>query len=111
VALRAKGSSSDSIMPKRGLLAYEVYAEVYKQCQARGKLQAGQIDLHHLDPQDNTLTSTFSMWVMRWHSHHLHKCRHSCIPVAMRLIVLKSTTCRIHQPYLRTGELSSQVVH
>ena len=100
---RAKGSSSDSIMPKRGLLAYDVYEEVYKQCQARGKLQAGQIDLHHLDPQDNTLASTFGMWVMRWHLHHLHTCINSCIPVAMRLIVLNSATSRIHQPFLRTG--------
>lgn len=74
---RAKGSSSDSIMPKRGLLAYEVYAEVYKQCQARGKLQAGQIDVHHLDPQDNTLASTFSMWVTRWHLHHMHTQLHT----------------------------------
>lgn len=57
--VRAKGGSSGGTMPKRGLLAYEVYAEVYKQCQARSKLQAGQIDLQHLDPQDNTLAATF----------------------------------------------------
>lgn len=62
--VRAKGGSSDNITPERGLLAYDVYAEVYKQCQARAKLQAGQIDPQHLDPQDNTLAATFDRWVV-----------------------------------------------
>ena len=72
--LRAKGagSSSSSTMPKRGLLAYDVYAEVYKQCQARSKLQAGEIDPQHLDPQDNTLAATYDRWVVHAHIRSLH---------------------------------------
>jgi hypothetical protein len=61
--LRMHGHASDYKMPKRGLLAHEVYAEVYKQCQAMFKRQAGEILPRELDPQDNTLAATFSRLV------------------------------------------------
>jgi hypothetical protein len=56
---RAKGASSTPVAEK-GLLAYETYAAVYHQCQGVFKRQAGAILPQELDPQDNTLSATFS---------------------------------------------------
>jgi hypothetical protein len=56
---RAQGHISTPVAEK-GLLAYETYAAVYKKCQALSKRQAGAILPQELDPQDNTLSATFS---------------------------------------------------
>lgn len=61
--MRMQGLASDYKMPKRGLLAHEVYGEVYKQCQTLFKRQAGEILPRELDPQDNTLAATYNRLV------------------------------------------------
>lgn len=94
--VRAKGGSSDNITPQRGLLAFDVYAEVYKQCPGRAKRQKGEIAPQHLDPQDTTLAATFDRWVVHVHSS-LAIARLS--PVQLRLLRChnSSAACRLLQ--------------
>ena len=57
--LRAQGEEDPGV-PRGGLMEYAIYKEVYRQCQALFKRQAGTVLPDELDPQDNSLTATFN---------------------------------------------------
>jgi hypothetical protein len=50
----------DVTLQAQGLRAFPTYEAVYKQCQALFKRQAGAVLAQELDPQDNSLTATYS---------------------------------------------------